>query len=526
MAGIGPYNYYKVDKELSLIVYDINFKKKQFFVSFVSHTIKKGMGFVESLNVIDIDYVDIVNEDKNLDKIKLEQFGYDDNSLVDTGLTIYLDYTGPVTFYFEKILIKKTHDIEKVMMITYSDKEEYIKATDPQNTNINIDLLRDLQSPVILTHDNIIIYCNEMALKVFKYECFEDMMGINIKEIIVKFEELFSIIGIEKLVKENFNEKMKMKVANSKGESYNSDVVVSKVKLHGRECMLYNFSYEDYKRETIVENYKKTRKEEENREIVRTEYFANLSHELKTPLNIILGTIHLMNLKNAKLTLNAEDVNKYTNILTQNANRLLKLSNNIIDINKIEIGEFKLRSKYLNLTEVIIKIVESVKNFAAKKDINIYYESTEKELYTVISKEAIERVLLNLISNAIKFTDEGEIEIFLSKKDENIIIKVQDTGIGIPIEHQAKVFERFGQVDKSLNRNAEGSGLGLAIVKSLIELQNGKIYINPEYTVGTEFVIEIPIVNSDDDIDIVESMYNDVEEYFENANIECSDIYL
>ena len=139
--------------------------------------------------------------------------------------------------------------------------------------------------------------------------------------------------------------------------------------------------------------------------------------------------------------------------------------------------------------------------------------------------DKIERIMLNLISNAIKFTKpSGQIYVNIQDKKETIVISVRDTGIGIPLEKQKEIFEKFIQVDKSLSRKQEGSGIGLSLVKSLVEMQGGKIYINKEITKGSEFIMELP-VKVLDNIKECNEIYNTAENHIERIKIEFSDIY-
>ena len=179
--------------------------------------------------------------------------------------------------------------------------------------------------------------------------------------------------------------------------------------------------------------------------------------------------------------------------IKQNSYRLSKLINNIVDLSKIEAGFFELNLSNNNIVEVVEEIVMSVTNFTESKGLNIIFDTDIEEKIIACDPEKIERIVLNLISNAIKFSDEGD-EIFVDIKDKNefVEISVKDNGIGIEEKHLDMIFDRFKQVDKSLSRNAEGTGIGLSLVKSIVELHGGSIYVESEFGKGSKFTVMLP----------------------------------
>ncbi|MBW9158369.1 PAS domain-containing sensor histidine kinase [Clostridium sp. FP2] len=260
---------------------------------------------------------------------------------------------------------------------------------------------------------------------------------------------------------------------------------------------------------------------------LRTEFFANISHELRTPLNMILGTIQLVNITNNDKTLISPNikVEKYMSIIKQNSYRLLKLVDNLIDITKIDAGYLDISLQNDDIVKVVEDIALSVVEYVESKGLELIFDTDIEEKYMAFDADKIERIMLNLISNAIKFTKRcGRIYVNIYDKQDTIVIAVRDTGIGIPLEKQKEIFERFSQVDKSLSRKQEGSGIGLSLVKSLVEMHKGKIYINKKITKGSEFIIELP-VKVLDSIKESNENYNAAENYIERSKIEFSDIY-
>lgn len=256
------------------------------------------------------------------------------------------------------------------------------------------------------------------------------------------------------------------------------------------------------------------------------EIFANVSHELKTPLNVIFSTNQLMELyaKGESFEDKKENINKGIQIIKQNCYRFTKLINNIVDISKMDSGFFKLNLSNENIVDIIEDIVQSVSDYINSKGISIIFDTNTEEKIIAIDSEKIERIILNLISNALKFTNlGGKIFINLVDKGDVVEILVSDNGIGMDKKHLNNIFKRFHQIDKSLSRNAEGTGIGLSLVKSLVNLHGGKISVDSEVDKGSTFKIELPakILENIEVVDKIKPMNNKIE----MINIEFSDIY-
>nr|WP_307897681.1 ATP-binding protein [Clostridium botulinum] len=257
---------------------------------------------------------------------------------------------------------------------------------------------------------------------------------------------------------------------------------------------------------------------------LRVEFFANISHELKTPLNLILSAVQYIELVHNK-NFNLDDFCKYTNIIKQNSYRLVRIVNNLIDITKIDSGYFQIHAENYNIVELVEDICLYCASYINSKNLELIFDTETEE--KIISCDALimERIILNLLSNAIKFTPSGgRITVNIYDKDNEIQISVKDTGIGIPENRQELIFERFIQVDKSLSRNHEGSGVGLSLVKAFVNLHNGNIKVKSKVGYGSEFLITLPVATNNKDIKI----FSDVTPYefrSEKINIEFSDIY-
>ena len=273
-----------------------------------------------------------------------------------------------------------------------------------------------------------------------------------------------------------------------------------------------------------IEEEKQKLEEAIQLESIRNEFFGNISHEFKTPLNIILGIVQLIDKNIDSDNITKENLLRHVNIMRQNSYRLLRLVNNLIDISRIDIGYYNLQSSNYNIVKVIEDITLSIAEYIKHKKINLLFNTDFKEIMLACDVDKIERVMLNLLSNAIKYTDDGgNIQVSLNKVNNDVIISVKDSGVGIPKDKLELIFDRFGQANSILSRRCEGSGIGLSIVKSIVEMHGGKIEVFSEVGKGTEFVFNIPIKILEEENVILTCDNKDY--HIEKCNIEFSDIY-
>lgn len=278
-----------------------------------------------------------------------------------------------------------------------------------------------------------------------------------------------------------------------------------------------------------VEEERKKLYEIEEYDRIKTEFFSNISHELRTPINVIFSALqmHEVKLKDYEVLNKSEDIYKYTKIMKQNCYRILRLVNNILDITKIDSGYFDVNKQNVNIISLIENITLSVAYHIENKGISLIFDTEVEEKIIGCDPEKMERIILNLLSNAVKFTPSGgKIKVNIEDCNENICIKIRDTGRGIPEDKMNSIFERFVQVDKSLTRDHEGSGIGLSLVKSLVDLHGGTISVKSEVNCGTEFIIFIPCTLANEKAEEFSFCDSIGENYIEKINIEFSDIYI
>lgn len=260
-------------------------------------------------------------------------------------------------------------------------------------------------------------------------------------------------------------------------------------------------------------------------ESIKNEFFANISHEFKTPLNIILGSMQLLNqnIQNDNITI--DKLKRCSGTIKQNSYRLLRLVNNLIDMSRIDTGYYELQLSNNNIVSIIEDITLSVVHYVENKNISLIFDTEVEEEFIACDPDKIERIMLNLLSNAIKYTDVGgTISVDLKSDNKNIIVCVKDNGAGMPNNKLDIIFDRFGQVNSSLTKKCEGSGIGLSLVKSLIEMHGGSIDVRSEVGKGSEFIFKLPILKIKNEENIVayrESKHTQIEK----CNVEFSDIY-
>ena len=263
-------------------------------------------------------------------------------------------------------------------------------------------------------------------------------------------------------------------------------------------------------------------------EKMQQEFFANISHELRTPLNLIFGSLQLIKSVEKEVLEKRNSLNKYIDIIDQNSKRLLKLVDNLIESTRMKCGYYEYNPKNYDIVSFVENISMSVADFAKQNNIDLIFDTDVEEKIMAFDLEKLERIMLNLLSNSIKYNKaQGQIEVLLNDCNNTFVITVKDTGVGIPSDKLMYIFERFRQVENRFNKSTEGSGIGLSLVKDLIEIQGGTIEVKSELGVGSEFIIKLPVKILSDDSNIDKVYFNnDYHDLVKRMNIEFSDIYI
>jgi signal transduction histidine kinase len=226
-------------------------------------------------------------------------------------------------------------------------------------------------------------------------------------------------------------------------------------------------------------------------EQLKTAFLANLSHEIRTPMNGIIGFAEMLN----KPDLIEEKKQMYTRVIIENSKRLLTMVSDTLEMSKIELGQVDIMKADVNIDTFMNKLFQFYELKAHQKGVllKLNYNIQEKNFILFTDEQKLWQILNNLLNNAIKFTQAGNIEFSCIKNENEIIFSVKDSGIGIEKKYHNLIFERFRQVDLSSSRNFGGSGLGLAISKNLVILLNGNIWLDSEIGKGTTFFVSIPV---------------------------------
>lgn len=221
----------------------------------------------------------------------------------------------------------------------------------------------------------------------------------------------------------------------------------------------------------------------------RQEFFANISHELRTPITYLEGYAKVLT---DELYDTEDEKKQYLNIIYQESMRLHHLIHDLFELSKMEEGKISLTLEWVDLNELIDQSVNKVQLKVKEKGLSLQYKCSGEPSLAHIDGLRMEQVILNLLENAIRYTEKGEIRVLLTGDGNGNRIEIEDTGIGIPEDELPYIFERFYRVEKSRSRELGGTGLGLAIVKKLVELQGGSIQVSSKLGIGTRFAINLP----------------------------------
>ena len=436
------------------------------------------------------------------------------------------------------ILFHKLDKIDNELSITNSQlkleqhQREMIEEMLIKNDQCYELIINNSSDAIIITSKDQITFANDRAAKIFGVNKPAELIGLNFLNFVHPLERSKVKNQVEnQQLHQIAAEQCEYKILSVKGDIIEAEMACESFLYQGKLSeinILKDVSPQNQisrLKKDIIDNAKVLNETKEYNRLL-TEFFSNISHELKTPLNVILGAIQILSMpRNLNLPQNYEmNLSKYLKVMRQNCYRLLRLVNNLIDLSKFDSGYLKLNLRNHNIVSVVEEIILSVADYVETRGLSIIFDTDTEEKIIAADADKIERIILNLLSNAIKFTNKGgSIFVNMYDKGERIAISVRDTGIGIPEDKLNTIFERFGQVDKTLVRNREGSGIGLSLVKTLVEMHGGTISISSKEGEGSEIYIELPVRTVKDEITLDNSVPSQVN--VEKISIEFSDIY-
>ena len=402
----------------------------------------------------------------------------------------------------------------EVFIVRISQNKEIIKLKkEIAEKNILFDIITKKAGDLITIVDNNknIKYVNDESCNVLGYIRGE-IIGKNLDEIVK---------GSTDILHTNKFQEISLRCKN--GEMIDIETISSPISENSEEGWILIARNITYRRE--LKNLKEKYDEIKVHNKLKSNFFANLSHELKTPLNIFYSIIQVLDLNVEKDENDfKQSYKKYNKGLKVNFYRMFKMITNLIDLTKLDSNLEKVKFNNYDIVKLCEDISLSVITYAEQKNIKIVFDTEKEEEIIRCNGEYMERIMLNILSNAIKFTPRGgEIFINLFFDSEFVHIKIKDSGIGIPKEKIDSIFEKFVRVDKSFSRENEGSGIGLSIVKSLVELLEGEISLKSEENKGSEFTISLPNIKLNEK-DLYEMPTDHIVDA-QKITLELSDIY-
>jgi PAS domain S-box-containing protein len=295
------------------------------------------------------------------------------------------------------------------------------------------------------------------------------------------------------------------------GETFNVQVSARFIELEGNEFLIQIVrDFEERKR--IEDELRSAKHKAEESDRLKSNFLSMMSHEVRTPINIILGAVDLL-----KSNLNQEIFQQNEHLfdmITRNGKRLLTLISDIIDISRIESNELKLEFIVRNVESLILDVISEYEQVARKKGLQIITNFKAQNPYARIDEVRFIQIISNLINNAIKFTSQGGITVITENVGESIHISVKDTGIGIPEQALKDIFKMFRQAHEGYGRNFEGAGLGLTITQKLTKMMGGEIKVESQVNVGSTFTVIFPAIKSEE---LDENLLRTLEERHKNS---------
>lgn len=393
-------------------------------------------------------------------------------------------------------LFAELHNRNKQLMIInkniniQNENLEKIQMNLRNKDDIFKSIYKNIQLPLIIVKENRkILYANEK---------FKEVIGIeDIKKIINKnVFEFIDVVKIRNIIEKDIKEKSvieNIKLKSLKESDYIYNINILKTNENNIIFIFYDVT-EEKKIEAIKKEYEKKMLEEK----IKNDFLSNISHDIKTPINVIYSATQLQKvlIKERKI----EELKKYNNISKENILTITRLANNLIDSSKLSSNYLNANMKLVNIVELIEdtcnKFVEYIKN----KNLNFYFDTEEEEIYIKCDVNFMERIIINIISNSIKYTVRGEITVNIYLKGNKVLIEFKDTGEGIKEELLNRIFEKYSigkEASRDINKN---TGIGLYVVDNLMKLQNGKVKLNSKKGVGTTVILEFFVEDINGDL--------------------------
>ncbi len=437
------------------------------------------------------------------------------------GFTFYKFYN----YIISKVLDRSLKRINNNIEIATKTKKELNSILKKRNTILNEanvmigksqdknnELIDFIYGGVFLFYLNKLQYINKRALETLG-DVNAEILGMDLNEFINKYFHI-TLSDIKKAG--NYIHFAKIKHTNLEVEIFLTYIDEKSEILYIHDMSEIN---ENKKIRKVLEEYL----EEDE---IKKEFFANISHELKTPINIIFSALQVNQIYLKENNNNISSINKNRKIIKQNCLRLIRTINNFIDANKISEGYVIPELRIHNIVELVENISLASNKYIQLIENTLTFDADQEEIYVNCDKEMITRIILNILSNSVKYGKKGgNINVSVSTYgDDNVLIKVTNDGLKIDKKTIPYIFDKFTKLNKAFNRLKEGSGLGLFLTKALIELQGGNIKLVSSSN-GNEFIITIPRAKQPYNSEVIHEDWetNPIEE---KIDVEFSDIYI
>ena len=454
-------------------------------------------------NLADVENIGCANEAGALGKTDIELFegeiglrGYtDDQKVLETGLPIlnreemFSDRnTGLQRWLLTSKIPLFDENGNTTGLVGIGRDITYRKKAEEQIQKLTQSVEQSPSSIMITDVNGLIEYVNPQFLEITGYDK-EDIIGRNPR--ILKsgkmpdevYRQLWGTIVSGKIWRGELVNRKK------NGELYWEWVTMTSIKNEAGQITNFIAIKEDISSRKQMEAdliIAKEKAEESDR--LKSAFLANMSHEIRTPLNSIIGFSKLLQDSN----FDDQQKKEFLRHVIENGNSLLSIVSDIMDISKIESGQIELRKTPFSVNQFLSRLIERYGFLLEEKNLKLRIDVNSEDCIVTTDQERLNQAFNNLISNAVKFTDQGYIHIGYRKDDDMLTFYVKDTGIGIPKEFHEIIFERFRQVETEKDRRYGGNGLGLAITRSLVEMMGGKIWLDSSPGKGSVFYFSIP----------------------------------
>lgn len=357
------------------------------------------------------------------------------------------------------------------------------------------------------------VYCNNQYMRIIKIQSEEEIK-----------DKKYDVINISKFDMEEIRKKDNKVLKTKNTISYTKTII------ENNEKHIVDITKSPWIKDGKIEGIITVIKENSyNKEIkrLREGFFYNMKHEIRTPINVIFSAIQLMKQKiNQHSTIkNDESIQKQIDTIVNNTLRLNKLSKNFIDLTSLDFGNVEYTPNNYDIVSTVENLCIDIKRYTNLEYLTIIFDTEFEEKIITFDKMKLERIVMNIISNSVKFNEgKRNIEVYIYEEDNMINISIKDDGYGIEEEKLEKIFQPFNEVENRINKIREGSAVGLTLAQRFVEMHGGKIQVKSEIGGGSEFIIKIPNIYYED-LDNNNWVDKTDTNTYENIVSEFSDIY-